>query len=187
MRFFVKIQFDVHNPGMATDRHQAPSYPLRMPEELKAKVASFAAESGRSLHAELLFRLEESFRLNQGDADLARTRMTLAEVRTRESVVQGEALFLGWCVAWLLNTVKENGITFEGEAKGLEVDAKKFADKVKAYERELNPDLRLEEYRQAVEETRSLAKYWHPKARPWPGAVQDPKKPSARKKPKPKP
>jgi hypothetical protein len=61
MRFFVKIQFDVHNPRMATDRHQAPSYPLRMPDELKAKLAEAAAQEGRSLHAELLFRLSASF------------------------------------------------------------------------------------------------------------------------------
>nr|WP_157019833.1 Arc family DNA-binding protein [Acidovorax temperans] len=47
---------------MATDRHQAPSYPLRMPDELKARVQAAAEESGRSLHAELLARLEGSFR-----------------------------------------------------------------------------------------------------------------------------
>lgn len=61
MRFFVKNRFDVHNSGMATDRHQAPSYPLRMPEELKARVQAAADVSGRSLHAELLQRLLNSF------------------------------------------------------------------------------------------------------------------------------
>ena len=44
---------------MATDRHQAPSYPLRMPEELKTRVAEAASAAGRSLHAELLARIEE--------------------------------------------------------------------------------------------------------------------------------
>lgn len=62
MRFFVEIRFDVHNRGMATDRHQAPSYPLRMPDELKARIQASANESGRSLHAELLHRLESSYK-----------------------------------------------------------------------------------------------------------------------------
>lgn len=156
-----------------------------MPDELKAQITSLAAESGRSLHAELLFRLEESIRLTKEDADLARTRMQLAETRARESITQNEALFLGWCVSWLLDVVKKNDITFTGDAKGLESDARKCSEKVKAYERDLNPDMRLEEYRQAVEEGRSLAKYWLPKARPWPGAVE-PKK-SMGRKPKSKP
>ncbi|WP_099733863.1 Arc family DNA-binding protein [Delftia sp. 60] len=47
---------------MATDRHQAPSYPLRMPDELKARIQASANESGRSLHAELLHRLESSYK-----------------------------------------------------------------------------------------------------------------------------
>jgi len=65
IRFFVKIPFDVHNAGMATDRHQAPSYPLRMPDQLKSKVQSAAEKSGRSLHAELLHRIETSFAAEQ--------------------------------------------------------------------------------------------------------------------------
>lgn len=44
-----------------TDRHQAPSYPLRMPPELKERVAAAAKESGRSLHGELIARLQSSF------------------------------------------------------------------------------------------------------------------------------
>lgn len=44
-----------------TDRHQAPSYPLRMPLDLKAQVATSAKMSGRSLHAEIIARLQASF------------------------------------------------------------------------------------------------------------------------------
>lgn len=78
MRFFVKIRFDVHNSHMATDRHQAPSYPLRMPEGLKARIQASANESGRSLHAELLHRLERSYEKPSGDAvDLAPTVVRL--------------------------------------------------------------------------------------------------------------
>lgn len=45
------------------DRHQAPSYPLRMPPELKERMAESAKLSGRSLHAEIITRLQQSFNL----------------------------------------------------------------------------------------------------------------------------
>lgn len=60
IRFVEKNLFDVHNTGM-TDRHQAPSYPLRMPPELKERVANAAKASGRSMHAEVVARLQQSF------------------------------------------------------------------------------------------------------------------------------
>lgn len=43
------------------DRHQAPSYPLRLPPELKAKVEESAEAQGRSLNAEIIARLQDSF------------------------------------------------------------------------------------------------------------------------------
>lgn len=60
---------------MATDRHQAPSYPLRMPDELKARIQNAAESAGRSLHAELLHRLQRSldFEQSAGATDLAPT------------------------------------------------------------------------------------------------------------------
>lgn len=180
MRFFEKIQFDVHNLAMATDRHQAPSYPLRMPDEMKAKISATAAASGRSLHAELLFRLEESFRLTEDDAELARTRIQLKESRLRESIVQGEALFLSYCVDWLFEAAEMSGAVFEKDAAKLSVDAKATAKKVKSYEHELNPELRLEEFRKTIEEVKAIAYYWAPKARPWPGATVQ-KKPRLKK------
>ena len=92
MRFFVKIQFDVHNRGMATDRHQAPSYPLRMPEELKAKVQAAADESGRSLHAELLFRIEASFAADaQTSAEALMLEMKRTQLLLRRAQVQADA------------------------------------------------------------------------------------------------
>ena len=44
-----------------TDKHQAQSYPLRMPADLKERVVGAAKESGRSLHAEIVARLQASF------------------------------------------------------------------------------------------------------------------------------
>ena len=65
-RFIEKNFFDVHNRVM-TDRHQAPSYPLRMPAELRECVVNAAKTSGRSLHAELIARLQQSFEATQAD------------------------------------------------------------------------------------------------------------------------
>lgn len=44
------------------DRHQRPSYPLRMSDELRAALEEAAQESSRSLHAEIIARLENSFK-----------------------------------------------------------------------------------------------------------------------------
>lgn len=44
-----------------TERPQAPSYPLRMPDELKERLQEAAQESGRSVNAEIVARLLESF------------------------------------------------------------------------------------------------------------------------------
>lgn len=76
-RFFEKRLFDIHNLEMATDRHQAPSYPLRMPDDLKARVQEAAAKSGRSLHGELLHRLDEG--ANPGEMDRLRQRIARLE------------------------------------------------------------------------------------------------------------
>lgn len=57
-----------------TDRHQAPSYPLRMPAELRERLEEAATETGRSVNAEIVARLQQSF--------VARTELTRAEVLT---------------------------------------------------------------------------------------------------------
>jgi len=44
-----------------TDRHQQKPYPLRMPNELRARLEEAAQEGSRSLHAEIVTRLQASF------------------------------------------------------------------------------------------------------------------------------
>ncbi|MFG6159613.1 Arc family DNA-binding protein [Halomonas sp. 1390] len=44
-----------------SDRHQTTPYPLRMPEELKAQLKEAAAGNHRSMNAEIVARLQESF------------------------------------------------------------------------------------------------------------------------------
>jgi hypothetical protein len=60
IRFFDEFLIDLHNLGMS-DRHQAPSYPLRLSKALKEQVAKAAAASGRSFNAEVAYRLQASF------------------------------------------------------------------------------------------------------------------------------
>jgi hypothetical protein len=169
IRIFEAAPDNAHNGAMATDRHQAPSYPLRMPDELKTRVAAAAQASGRSLHAELLFRLGESFRQVSGEAELAKAQMQTAESRMREAIAQGEALFLGSCVSWLLGLARENKIVHEGDAAVLAKLAEETAQKVLDYQRELNPAIRLEEYKREVERSRALSAHWMPNSLAWPG------------------
>lgn len=44
-----------------SDRHQTTPYPLRMPEDLRAQLKQAAADSSRSMNAEIVARLQESF------------------------------------------------------------------------------------------------------------------------------
>ncbi|CAJ49065.1 Arc family DNA-binding protein [Bordetella avium] len=44
-----------------SDRHQQTSYPLRMPPELREALERAAESSGRSLHAEIILRLQKSY------------------------------------------------------------------------------------------------------------------------------
>lgn len=43
-----------------SDRHSIQPYPLRLQPELRAKLEELAAENGRSLHAEIVTRLQHS-------------------------------------------------------------------------------------------------------------------------------
>lgn len=44
-----------------SDRHAISPYPVRMPNELRQRLDSSARQGSRSLHAEIISRLEESF------------------------------------------------------------------------------------------------------------------------------
>jgi len=43
------------------DRHQITPYPLRVPPELRKRLEEAARDGGRSLNAEIVARLEQSF------------------------------------------------------------------------------------------------------------------------------
>lgn len=68
-----------------TDRHQAASYPLRMPTELRQRLEEAADASGRSMNAEIVTRLEQSLhgehaRLKREEV-VAIVRATLEELK----------------------------------------------------------------------------------------------------------
>ncbi|THJ30937.1 Arc family DNA-binding protein [Lampropedia aestuarii] len=70
---------------MSSSRHQLPSYPLRMEEELREKIAAAAKASGRSMNAEIVARLEAAFRTNDlqkiNEESFAALAKELAEIR----------------------------------------------------------------------------------------------------------
>ncbi|MDO8945440.1 MAG: Arc family DNA-binding protein [Burkholderiaceae bacterium] len=46
-----------------TDRHRTPSYPLRLPQEVRSKLSDEAARNGRTLNAEILARVQQSLQV----------------------------------------------------------------------------------------------------------------------------
>lgn len=46
---------------------QATPYPLRLPDKLKAKIKAVSNKSGRSMNAEIIHRLENTFPLFKGE------------------------------------------------------------------------------------------------------------------------
>ena len=59
--FIEKNRNNIHNKHMEDRHKQKLSYPLRMPDDLRSKLEDEANKIGRSLHAEILHRLEKSF------------------------------------------------------------------------------------------------------------------------------
>lgn len=47
------------------DRHKNPTYPIRLPTELRSELKSLATANRRSLASEIVFRLEEAVRSMQ--------------------------------------------------------------------------------------------------------------------------
>ena len=52
------------------DRHAISPYPIRMPVELRRRLEEGAKAGSRSLHAEIISRLEESFRPQGPEVEL---------------------------------------------------------------------------------------------------------------------
>ena len=60
-----------------------PQFNLRVPIELKQQVENAAKESGRSINAEAVFRLEQSFRNDVGDLESTPTEELMKELAKR--------------------------------------------------------------------------------------------------------
>lgn len=76
-----------------SDRHAVSPYPLRMPAELRTALEATAIEVGRSLHAEILARLEGALEADRRavpdelvDTILLQASLTLALARELEGV-----------------------------------------------------------------------------------------------------
>lgn len=74
-----------------SDRHSISPYPLRMPAELRAALEQAAVAAGRSLHAEILAKLETALRADRNavpaelvDSVSMQASLTLALARELE-------------------------------------------------------------------------------------------------------
>ena len=61
-------------------KHLGVAYNLRLPQELKDKIAESAKELNRSMNADIVARLEESFEQNFGDLESVPLEKLLAIV-----------------------------------------------------------------------------------------------------------
>lgn len=68
---------DLHNCNM-NSKTQPPSYPLRITPEMRERLENAAKENGRSLNAEIVQRLEESF-ARQASPELHRIERLLVQ------------------------------------------------------------------------------------------------------------
>lgn len=68
-----------------------PRHNLRLPPSLKAKLAHSAIDSGRSMNAEILARLERSFTPDPG-ASIAELLQPMTNLDDRDKVKLGELL-----------------------------------------------------------------------------------------------
>jgi len=72
--------------GHMTDRHSVHPYPLRLTPELREELERHAKDAGRSLHAEIIRRIEASIASERHQVDMA-TAMT--DPATRKAAVEG--------------------------------------------------------------------------------------------------
>ena len=67
------------------DRHTISPYPIRMPWELRSQLEESAKDGSRSLHAEIISRLEESLSPSSGKALTVGDAITFLMDYSRES------------------------------------------------------------------------------------------------------
>ena len=64
-------------------KHLGVAYNLRLPQELKDKIAESAKELNRSMNADIVARLEESFEQKFGDLESISTEELMKELAKR--------------------------------------------------------------------------------------------------------
>jgi cell fate regulator YaaT (PSP1 superfamily) len=135
---FVEESIGAHNPEMA-DRHQTPAYPLRLPDELKAQVVEAAGAAGRSLNAEIVHRLAQSFEARGVLPSDVRLLLDNAELQAAEAELDKHLLRTK--VAEHAASVRLLGEQLE--RAGVQVDRDEFVDQMARAR---------QDFREAVEE-----------------------------------
>jgi hypothetical protein len=66
-----------------SSKHLNAQYNLRWPDELKEKIAQSSKEHNRSMNADIVARLEESFSQNHGSLETIPTEVLMMELASR--------------------------------------------------------------------------------------------------------
>lgn len=140
-----------------------------MPEELKTRISDAAAIAGRSLHAELLFRLGASLEHNKNESELLGAKLRRQEAELETMKVKHEVIDLANVVLFLLAMIESREWKPEDEDREMMDFAAELAQEKLRYQTQLNPELLLEEYRQTFDEAKKMLKFWAPGYYPWPG------------------
>jgi hypothetical protein len=120
----------IHDRPMS---RESPQFKLRMPEDLHARVAESAGEAGRSMNAEIVFRLEQSL----ADATQGRTtnalsgelRSTLAALKSAVSGQDASIRTLAGLLEIVVAKLDDGGDAF---ARDVKKDLREFAKLMKA-------------------------------------------------------
>lgn len=117
-----------------SDRHTVQPYPLRLQPELRAALEKLAAESGKSLHAEIVSRLEGSLRPEAFDT-IASLRLAKAEwdAANNQAIAYMRADQSSALAAWVVALAREMGELESPQLQGV----LKLAAKVQAEFKEL--------------------------------------------------
>lgn len=109
---------------------ESPQFKLRMPEDLHGRVFDAAGEAGRSMNAEIVFRLERSFaEAGQGKSSSSDVRDVLAALKSAAASQDASIRMLAGLLEVVVGKLDDGGDTF---ARDVKKDIREFARLIKA-------------------------------------------------------
>jgi ethanolamine utilization microcompartment shell protein EutL len=116
----------IHHRPMS---RESPQFKLRMPEDLHGRVFDAAGEAGRSMNAEIVFRLERSFEAGQGKSSSSDVRDVLAALKSAAASQDASIRMLAGLLEVVVGKLDDGGDAF---ARDVKKDIREFARLIKA-------------------------------------------------------